>query len=243
MGSGFATTQWSQVLAAREGSDTQARQALASLCETYWYPLYAYVRRQGHDADEARDLTQGFFAQLLEKNYLEDVEPSAGRFRSFLLTSLRHFLSHQWEKARAQKRGGGSRTVSLDAADAEVRYGWEPADRLTPEQVFERRWALTLVERALARLRQESVATNTTQRFEVLKTHLTGEEPHTPYREVATELGLSEGAVKVAVHNLRRKFAQVLRAEIAETVADPAEIDEEMRYLLQAVRPLGSEQA
>ena len=243
MAAKFATTSWSQVLTARDGSGTEAHQALAGLCEIYWFPLYAYVRRQGHGADEARDLTQGFFAQLLEKDYLKDVKPSAGRFRSFLLSSLRHFLSHEWDKARAQKRGGGTRTVSLDAEDAEVRYGWEPAERLTPEQIFERRWALTVVERTLARLRQEAIETDTPQRFELLKPHLTGVEPRMPYREVAAELGIAEGTVKVAVHNLRQRFGRVLRAEIAETVADPAEIEDEMRHMLQVIGPLGPQQA
>jgi RNA polymerase sigma factor (sigma-70 family) len=233
----FATTNWSQVLAARDGSDTEAQKALAGLCESYWSPLYAYVRRQGHDVDEARDLTQTYFTQLLEKDYLQNVKPSAGRFRSFLLSSLRHFLSHEWEKARAQKRGGDTRTISFDTDDAELRYGWEPTDHLTPEQIFERRWALTVVERTLERLRLAAIETDTPQRYELLKPHLTGVEPRKSYRDVATELGVSEGTIKVAVHNLRHKFGRILRAEIAETVADPGEVEDEMRCLLQVLGP------
>jgi RNA polymerase sigma factor (sigma-70 family) len=233
----FATTSWSQVLKAREGTGTEARQALEGLCETYWYPLYAYVRRQGKEPDEARDLTQAFFAHLLEKETLQAAEPSAGRFRSFLLASLKHFLSHERDRARALKRGGGTPPISLDADAAEKRYDREPAAGLTPEQIFERRWARTVVDEALARLEEESSDEGHLQELARLKAYLTGEEPRVPYREVASELGMTEGAVRMAVHRLRQRFGQLLRAEIAETLADPEETDEEVRHLLLVIRP------
>ncbi len=237
MGSGFATTQWSQVLAARDGSETEARAALAVLFEAYWYPLYAYVRRQGSSPEEAADLTQAFFAYFLEEDLLKTVEPSEGRFRSFLLATLKHFLSHEREKARALKRGGGQVGISLDAKLAESRYGYEPADNLTPDQVFERRWALVVLERSLEKLADKESSAGNGVRFEKLKPYLVGEEPHLPYREVAAELDLSEVAVRGAVHRLRQSFGQLLRDEIAMTVADPDQVDEEVRHLLVAVGP------
>jgi len=232
-----ATTQWSQVLAARDGSDTEARRALEALCQTYWQPLYAYIRHQGSDPDEASDLTQAYFTELLEKDFLADVDPEKGRFRSFLLASLRHFLSHQRERAGTLKRGGGTRTLSLDTDVAEERYSSEPATGRTPEEVFERRWAMTVLGRALATLRQESTSEDHRQRFESLKPYLTGEEPRKPYREVGVELGMTELAVRKAAHRLRRRFGQVLREEIAETVAVDDAIDEEVRHLLTVIGP------
>lgn len=237
MASGFSTTQWSQVIAARDGSDTLAREALSTLCETYWYPLYAYVRRQGISADDASDLTQAYFARLLEKDYLKDVEPSKGSFRSFLLTTLRHFLSNEWEKARALKRGGDTKTLSLDLEAAERLYGSEPVDPLTPEQVFERRWTLLVLERTLERLRQWAVESGNEAQLQHLEPYLTGERPLAPYREVAAELRMTEGAVKAAVRRLRQKFGGLLREEISQTVADPAEIDDEVRHLLLVIKP------
>ncbi len=234
----FATTHWSQVLAARDASDSQARLALETLCESYWYPLYAYIRRRGHDGADASDLTQAFFAELLEKKAFREVDPAKGRFRSFLLASLRHFLSHEREKARAQKRGGGTRTISLDASEAEARFRLESwADRLTPEQVFERRWGLTAMERAMDRLQVESGSGDRDRQFERLRSYLTGSEPRTPYRDTAQALGMSEAAVKMAVRRLRQRYGRLLRQEIAHTVADPAEIDDEVRHLLAVVRP------
>ena len=238
MGAGFATTSWSQVLTARDGSGTDAGKAMASLCEAYWYPLYAYIRRQGNDPDSARDLTQGYFAELLAKDFLQDVDPSAGRFRSFLLTSLQHFLSHEREKAGALKRGGGTRTISLDTEAAEKRYNYEPMDKLTPETVFERGWALTVLELTLDRLRREATESDNGQQFERLKVYITGEEPRIPYREAAKELEMTEGAIKMAVHRLRQRFGRLLRAEIAETVANAAEVDDEVRHMLMAIGPL-----
>lgn len=235
----FATTSWTQVLAAREAPSAEARQALESLCRVYWYPLYAFVRRQGHDADEARDLTQAYFAELLEKGYLEDYDPGRGRFRVFLASSMKHFLSKQREKAGAWKRGGRADVISLDAQEVEGHYRHEPQDRLTPEQIFERRWALTVLERTLLRLRREQEDLDRGREFTRLEGYLTGEQTHTSYRDVAAELGTTEGAVKTSIHRLRRRFGQLLRSEIADTVASPDEVDDEVRHLLGVVAPWG----
>jgi len=231
-----ATTQWSQVLAARDGSDTEARRALESLCRTYWPPLYAYVRHQGYGAEEARDLTQGFFAEFLEKDLLSELDPEKGRFRSFLLASLRHFLSHERDRERALKRGGGTTTLSFDVAAGEAGYGLRPLEAQTPVEVFERRWAMTMLDRAMERLHRESVAEGRSAQFEELKQYLTGTRPQASYRETSDALGLSEGAVATAVHRLRRRYGRALRAEIADTVADAGEVDEELRHLLAVVR-------
>jgi len=232
-----ATTQWSQVLAARDGSDTEARAALESLCQTYWQPLYAYIRQQGADPDEARDLTQGFFAEFLEKDLLSSVDPSKGRFRAFLLASLRNFISHQRDQARTLKRGGGTRALSLDTEVAEERYSGETTVGRSPEDIYERRWAMTVLDKAMDRLREESRASKDPNQFELLRQYLTGAEPHAPYKQVAHALGLSEPAVKTAVHRLRKHYGRCLRAEIAEIVADPPDVDHEVRHLLAVVRP------
>jgi RNA polymerase sigma-70 factor (ECF subfamily) len=229
----FATTQWTVVLAARDGSDSQARQALEALCEAYWYPLYAYVRRRGHDPDQARDLTQAFFADLLGRDFLGSIDASKGRFRSFLLASLAHFLSHERDKAHALKKGGGKLPLSLDADEAETRYRQEPADPLTPDVVFERRWGLIVMERAMQRLEAEH---GEDARFASLKACLTGEQGG-QYSEMANALGMSEGAVKTAVHRLRQRYGRLLREEIAATVASAAEVDAELRHLLEVIRP------
>ena len=226
----FATTQWSQVIQARDGTETEVRQALESLCETYWYPLYAYVRHKGNDPEEAKDLTQAFFTDLISRDFLSNVDPSKGRFRSFLLSAMRNFLSHEWHKSRAQKRGGGVYTLSMDTDDAERRYKREPVDALTPEEVYERRWAVTVMQCAMARLREES---DDTAQFEKLQRFLTSADSAQPYEEVATDLGMSEGAVKTAVHRLRQRYGRCLRAEISETVGDDSEVDAEVRHLLQ----------
>ena len=234
----WVTTSWTQVLAAREAPTDASRLALESLCQAYWYPIYTFVRGQGLDAEDARDATQAYFAQLLEKDYLEDCDPARGRFRVFLMTSVRNFLSKEREKSRTWKRGGRATVLSLDA-DAEGRYRDEPVDRLTPEDVFERRWALTLLERVLARLRSEHAAAGRGREFERLKPYLTGDEPTTSYREVAADLRLTESAVKTAVHRLRQQFGAALRDEIAETVADPDDVDDEVRHLLGVLAPWG----
>lgn len=236
MATRVATTQWSQVLAAKDGSDTEARAALESLCKTYWQPLYAYIRAQGYGPDEASDLTQEFFAELLEKDFLADVDPEKGRFRSFLLASLRHFLSHERDRARALKRGGRASTLSFDVEAGEVGYALGPVDAKTPADVFERRWAMTVLDRAVHRLGEESAAAGQRAQFEELKQYLTSAQPQAPYREAGEALGISEGAVATAVHRLRQRYGQCLRAEIAETVADPAEVDDELRYMLAVVR-------
>ena len=243
MGRPFATTSWSQVLAVRDGSPTESRRALAALCDAYWYPLYAFVRRQGCDAEEARDLTQAYFAQLLEKDYLKDVDPSEGRFRAFLKVSVKHFLSKERDKEHALKRGGQATTISLAAEDAEGRYRFEPVDDFTPEEIFERRWALTVLERVLGKLRQEFSEAGKEEEFDRLKGFLTGEEPRVPYRQVASELGISEGAVKASVHRLRQRFGSLLREEIGETVAHPDQVDDEVRHLLGVISPWEPRQA
>jgi RNA polymerase sigma-70 factor (ECF subfamily) len=232
----FATTRWSLVAVAGRGTSDEARQALATLCEVYWYPLYAYARQRLSSAHDAQDQTQAFFAELLEKDYIQAADPGRGRFRSFLLTAFKHFLSKQRERDNAQKRGGGSRLLSLDFQRGERRFSLEPVDPATPETTYERRWALTILEQALARLRQEFVETGKARLFEALKGALEGEGPQECYARIGLELGLSESAVKVAVHRLRRRYQELLRAEIAQTVASSDDIDEELRDLFAAVR-------
>ena len=220
------------VLHAR-GDSAGAQAALAKLCAAYWYPLYAFVRRQGLGEHDAQDLTQEFFARLLQKGWLGDVERERGRFRSFLLAAMKHFLANEWDRSRAKKRGGGVATLALDAMSAETRYRHEPADTQTAEKLFDRRWALTLLDQVLARLRAEMLAAGKLADFDALKFCLSGEK--TAYAEVARTLGMSEGAVKVAVHRLRERYRALLRAEIAETVATSDEIDGELRHLLAAL--------
>lgn len=237
MSSRFATTQWSVVLAARGGENTHARQALETLCDAYWYPLYAYARRRGYDPDQARDVTQAFFADLLERQALHRLDPEKGRFRAFLLASIRNFFSHERDRERALKRGGGLQTVSLDVDDAERRFDLEPVGDLTPDQLFERRWGLTVMQRAMGRLRTEMRSGGRPQLFDSLQPYLTGGD-EAPYRQVAADNSMSEGAVKTAVHRLRQSYGRLLRQEIAETVVDPSEVDDELRHLLRVIRPL-----
>ncbi len=232
----FATTQWSVVLAAGRASSAESDVALATLCETYWYPLYAYVRRQGHDSVEAQDLTQGFFARLLEKEYLRQVHRERGRFRSFLLTSLKHYLLNEWDRDRAAKRGGGRRQFRLDFETGESRYRLEPAEEETPESIFEKQWALALLSRVQDALREEFRAVGKEDHFDRLSVWLTGETKSTSYCELAVGLGTTEGAVKVAVHRLRKRFRERLREEIAQTVASEADIDDEIHELFDALR-------
>jgi RNA polymerase sigma-70 factor (ECF subfamily) len=230
----FCTTHWSAVLTARDKDSSQASQALAELCRTYWYPLYAYIRRRGHAPADAEDLTQSFFERLLEKDYLGDLTPGAGRFRSFLLAALKHFLANEWHRARTQKRGGGMVTFSLDDQDAEQRYRFEPVDQVTPDALFQRRWALTVLERVLANLREEFVAAEKAELYDQLKVFLSG-HPGSSYAEIALRTGLKEGNLKVAVHRLRRRYGELLRAEIADTVDDPREVEDEVRHLIAAL--------
>jgi RNA polymerase sigma-70 factor (ECF subfamily) len=233
----FATTHWSVIVAARDPAAPQARAALAELCRSYWYPLYAYIRRQGHGADAAQDLTQEFFTRLLEKDGLASVDQGKGRFRSFLLAACKHFLANERDRARAQKRGGDRQFVPIDFRDADGRYGSEPAHDATPEKLFERRWALALLEQVLARLRLEYEAGGKSLLFERLKSHLTGDGGGVPHARAAAELELSEGAVKVAVHRLRRRYRELLRETISQTVNDPAQIDDEIRTLFAVLGP------
>ncbi len=233
----FATTRWTLIAAARDGAAPEARQALAELCRLYWYPLYAYIRGRGNTHDQAQDLTQEFFATLLEKGGLAAVEQGKGRFRSFLLAACQHFLANQHDRDTAQKRGGGRSLVSLDFGDAEGRYSLEPAHAETPERLFERHWALALLDRVLARLRGEYEAAGRDRLFERLKTRLTGDAGGGPHARAAADLGLSEGAVKVAVHRLRKRYRDLLREEIAQTLDDPGQVDEEIRSLFAALGP------
>lgn len=232
----FATTRWSVVLAAGDSRTVESKEALSALCRAYWYPLYAFVRRQGRDADEAQDLTQEFFARFLEKNYLKGLRPDLGKFRSYLLASMKHFLANEWDRARAQKRGGGRAPVSLDLKDAEGRYLLEPAHEMTAEKVFERRWALTLLDQVLAHLREDFAKSGKEKLFDRLKVFLTADRDKVPHKELAAELDMSEGAVKVAVHRVRKRYRELLRAEIAQTVADPGEVEDDIRYLFEAIR-------
>jgi RNA polymerase sigma factor (sigma-70 family) len=232
----FTPTHWSVILAAAGHADTgHARDALEKLCRNYWLPIYVFVRRQGHSAHDAQDLTQEFFARLLEKNFLGSVQREKGRFRSFLLASVKHFLANEWDKATAQKRGGGNVPISIDAAMAENSFGLEPVDTLTADRIFERRWALALLDQVLRRLREEYTRDGKTKQFEQLKPTLTEASRSVAYAEIATRLGTSEGAVKVAVHRLRQRYRELLRAEIGDTVANPGEIDDEIRNLFAAL--------
>jgi RNA polymerase sigma-70 factor (ECF subfamily) len=229
----FATTHWSVVLTAACDHNSKAQAALANLCQTYWYPLYAFVRRQGCSPQDAEDLTQEFFARLMAKRSLRAVDRVKGRFRSFLLAALKHFLANEWARAKCLKRGGGQTLIPLDALSAETRFGREPADHCTPEASYERSWALALLDRVLARLAGEQERAARQAQFAQLQGCLTGALP--PYVELAAKLGTTEGAVKVAVHRLRQRYRELLREEIALTVASPAEIEDEIRRLFRAL--------
>ncbi|MCI0540004.1 MAG: sigma-70 family RNA polymerase sigma factor [Verrucomicrobiales bacterium] len=232
----FATTHWSMILAAGDASSPSARAALEALCRAYWYPLYAYVRRKGYVSEDALDLTQEFFARLLARNYLTVADRNKGKFRSFLLGSLEHFLAREWTKAHAQKRGGGLSLISLDELDAENRYLREPAHELTPEKIYDRRWATTLVEQSMSRLCEECVANGKRDLFSKVQNLLSGEKGEASYAEIAAALQMSEGALKVAVHRLRQRYGELVRAEIAQTVTTPEEADEELRHLFAVLR-------
>jgi RNA polymerase sigma factor (sigma-70 family) len=226
----FASTSWSIVVAAGRPSSPDSQQALESLCRTYWYPLYAYVRRRVSSVHDAQDLTQGFFASLLERNTLGAADCQRGRFRSFLLTAFRNFLADEWDRAKAQKRGDGLRAIPLDFATAESRASIEPADKWSPEKTYEREWALTLLDLVLNRLREEFIAKGKQRHFETLKQFLGENEPGS-FDVAAKVLGISSSAVKVAAHRMRRRYRELLRSEIAETVAEPEDVDDELRTL------------
>jgi len=231
----FATTQWSLVLAAGGPADTPAaREALATLCQAYWPPIYAYLRRRGADTDRARDLTQGFFAQLLEKNYVGDARPERGRFRTFLLTSLQNYASNVWDREHAKKRGGETPPISIDAAEAEHGYRLEPFHEETPERIFDRRWARTLLEASLDRLREETKGSGGAARYDLLVPFVGGDAP-SGYREVAEELQMTEAATRVTVHRMRRRLRAILRDEVARTVQEEAQVDDELRHLFSVL--------
>lgn len=222
------------VLTAGRSDTTRAHAALARLCQTYWPPLYAYVRRRGYASHDAEDLTQAFFARLLERQDLATVDPDRGRFRSYLLGAMNHFLSDEWDKARAQKRGGG-KVIHLDTAVAESVYARDYADSLTPEKLFERRWAITVLEEVQQRLRQEYEREGKAAQFEALRFSLMGERSAVPYAQLAASLNMTESAVKVSVHRLRLRYRRLLRELIAETVSTPDEIEEELSHLLRTL--------
>jgi RNA polymerase sigma-70 factor (ECF subfamily) len=230
----FVTTHWSLVLSARDKKSPQSAEALEKLCRAYWYPLYAYVRRTGQSKENAEDLTQAFFARLLERNAVAAVAPEKGRFRSFLLASLNHFLSDEWDKARAQKRGGG-KVISFDLQSAETRLGEIPVENFTPEKAFEHHWAITLLEQVYQRLGGEYRAEGKGTLFDALRTTLAGASDAAPYAELGRQLDLSEGAVKVSVHRLRQRYRALLRDTIADTVSGPEEVEDELRYLFRTL--------
>jgi RNA polymerase sigma factor (sigma-70 family) len=227
--SDFPTTRWTMVVAAGDPHRKEARSALVTLCENYWYPLYAYLRRRGYPTDQAQDLTQEFFLRLLEGRYLDRADPLKGRFRAFLLTSLKFFVADEEDRQRARKRGGGI-VVPLEFSLGEERYQREPAHDETPERIFERRWALSVLDRVVERLREEFVHHGRPEHFERLKVFLLGQS-EAPYAALAAEMNTSEGALKVAIHRLRKRYRDLFRQEIADTVADPAEVEPELRYL------------
>lgn len=231
----FATTRWTVVLAAQEGTLPESEQALESLCRTYWYPLYAYVRRLGHQTADAQDLTQEFFARLLAKEWLASADREKGRFRTFLVVALKRFLANEWDRVHREKRGGHAPHFPLDPDQAEARYKCEPALELTADRIYERRWALTLLENTMNRLREEFGQANKAVEFERLKVFLTADKSAIAYADVSRGLATSEGAARVAVHRLRRRFREVFREEVAHTVAGSEEVDEELRHLLSAL--------
>jgi DNA-directed RNA polymerase specialized sigma24 family protein len=231
----FRTTHWSVVLAARQEESTQAADALEKLCRIYWYPLYVYVRRRGYGHEDAQDLTQGFLLQLLERRSLERVDRGKGRFRSFLLAGLNYFLADQRDHDRAQKRGGGQPLLWFDAQGAEERYHREPVDERSPDTLFERRWALTLLDQVLARLETEFHEAGKANLFERLRLFLVGGQGETTYAQVAVELGMTGQAFKKAAQRLRHRYYALFRQEIAHTVADPAEVEDEMRHLCAVI--------
>jgi RNA polymerase sigma-70 factor (ECF subfamily) len=235
-GPAFVTTHWSVVLTAGTHQDTtRAHNALARLCQTYWYPLYAYVRRRGYATHDAQDMTQAFFAQLLERQSLAAAVPERGRFRSFLLASLNHFLASEWKKATAQKRGGGMPKLSLDWAAAEQRFDLEPATQAAPDRIFEKQWAMTLLAEVLNRLERELQAEGKAELFAALKETLMGARESQPYAELAQALGMNTGAVNVAVHRLRKRYRALVRAEIANTLGPGEDVESEMRHLFQVL--------
>jgi len=234
--SNFPSTSWSLVVAAAANPTPDSRASLAKICEAYWPPVYAFVRRIGYDRDQAQDLTQAFFATMLEKNYLGNANRERGRFRTFLLASVKHFLANEWDKEHALKRGGGQTAVPIDPLEAAEWYAPEAVEERTPESVFARRWALSLLANVMAKLRGEYDGMGKADYFDRLSPLLDGDPPAKGYGDLAGELGASSGALRVAVHRMRRRYRELLRAELAEMVSSPEEIDDEIRFLLAALR-------
>lgn len=235
-GGRFDTTAWTVVLAAGKDDSGIAGRALQALCETYWYPLYSYIRRQGNSPEDATDLTQEFFLQFLEKEWVKDADPGRGRFRSFLLGCVRHFLSNERAKARAQKRGGGQTCLAMDFDTAEQRYQLGPSHALTPENLFDAEWALTILEAVLSRLASEFEVAGKSKIFEHLRPSLLGDGLERSYEELGRELEMTAGAVRVAIHRMRRRYAALLHDTVAETVQNPGDVEAELEYLIQVVR-------
>jgi RNA polymerase sigma factor (sigma-70 family) len=231
----FDTTRWSMVLAVGDGDTVLSREALAELCRRYWMPLYTYVRRRGHGVEEAEDLVQEFFARLLASNSIERAEPERGKFRTYLLSCLDHFLANEWDKAHAQKRGGGQTPFSLDFSGAESRLIFEPADPHAPDTLYEKQWALSLIDQVLARLHDEACVAGTSDSFEHLKVFLTAGTGNISYEDLAVALGRTEGAARTAVYRLRRRYREALREEVSQTVENEEDIDGEIRYLMGAL--------
>jgi len=227
----FATTHWSVVVRAGDSRSPEAASAMERLCQTYWYPLYVFARRKGHGHEDASDLTQAFFARFLEKHYLRSVDSSLGKFRTFLLTSMTHFLANEWDKSQAQRRGGGARMLSLDEAGAQLRYQTEPLDHATPETLFERRWAQTVMGTVLDRLAAETEET----RFEILKGFLLEDKGVVSYETASLQLGVSVSAITSAIHRMRARFRALLFEEVSNTVDTPQEVEQELRHLLAAL--------
>lgn len=231
----FATTHWSIVLAAGQPESTRHRQALETLCETYWFPLYVFLRRQGNDTSQAEDYTQAFLAFLLEKQALSKADPNRGRFRSFLLASLKNFLANERARAQALKRGGNRKVLSLDIENAERRYALRPDDELSPDKLFARSWALTVLDKTMSRLESETGTAQLQKIFATLRMYLTADKSSVPYRQIADELNMNAGAVRVAAHRIRRRYRELLRDEIAQTVESQEQIDQEIRDLFAAL--------
>lgn len=231
----FETTQWTVVLAAGEGDEPEARQALASLCRSYWHPVHAYLRARGYGLQEAEDLTQGFFTRLIEKDALRHARRERGRFRSFLLASLKNYLANEWHRERAQKRGGERDLLRLETGDLESRRPVEPATWTTPEDVFLEQWTLTVLDRTMASLGAEMLDRGQGEEFEMLRDLLTPQGSGMRYQDVAARLDTTEGAVKVRIHRLRKRFGELLRREVADVVSSPEEVEDELHSLLEAV--------
>ena len=230
----FPSTHWSVVLAAGEAPASVAREALEKLCRVYWYPLYGFVRRQGRSPEDAQDLIQEFFARFLEHKSFKQADQKRGRFRTFLLACLKHFLVSEWRKVHAAKRSGGP-VFSLDQNEAEERYQAEPCDELSPDRIFDKRWAAALLDQVLRQLGEEYATQGKQQLFDRLKVTVWGNKDVSPYAELAPQLGMTEGAIKVAVHRLRQAYLELLRAEVANTLANPADVDDELRHLIQVM--------